>query len=246
MRYRFFAGLVGGFGTLVAAGFSQAAVVDFNDWNKVDLANNANSVWEVSNGGATAMQMENAYPSTLLSSEAYLNSRMTGTFSVDTSSDDDFIGFIIGWQSETDYYLLDWKQREQNGSLGLAEQAITLSHITGETSAADLWSHSGDNVTVLMSAYSAWEDYRKYDVTIEYTDTFFSIALDGFPPLFQKTWAFSAGRFGLYSMSQPRALFENFDISPTAPVPEPATMLLFGAGLTGLVSMQYRRRKQSS
>ena len=38
----------------------------------------------------------------------------SGTMFVQTANDDDFIGFVFGYNGPRKFYLVSWKQREQN------------------------------------------------------------------------------------------------------------------------------------
>ena len=38
---------------------------------------------------------------------------MEGVWRVDTGSDDDFMGFVFGYQDKGHFYLFDWKQYNQ-------------------------------------------------------------------------------------------------------------------------------------
>lgn len=56
----------------------------------------------------------------------------------------------------------------------------------------------------------------------------------------------AANAYGIDSFGQYQAIaIDNLRIGATAPVPEPATMFLFGTGLAGLAGTQIRRRKKA-
>ena len=48
-----------------------------------------------------------------------------GTFFVDTTRDDDFMGFVFAYQSSSRFYLVDWKQGTQT-YLGQGVAGVTI------------------------------------------------------------------------------------------------------------------------
>ena len=87
--------------------------------------------------GTARRQTVNGKPAIVLSDLVVQNVRITGHISVETSSDDDLIGFLWGWQSPKQTYLLTWKQLSQNWTArcGNAPAGIAIKKVDGSTTA---------------------------------------------------------------------------------------------------------------
>jgi hypothetical protein len=59
---------------------------------------------------------------------------MDGNWRTATRSDDDFIGFVFGYQDPGHFYIMDWKQSTQNegGSYGYANEGFRILKINTE------------------------------------------------------------------------------------------------------------------
>lgn len=175
------------------------ANVDLNTWSEVTADNNGN--WDVDNNGVEGSgpngefvrQEVNGSPTIYLSPDSFINTTIEGSFQVDTSSDNDFIGFVFGLTSPTssssnylDGLLLDWKQGAQSG----ADPGFRLSYVTGEiensgSTSNRFWTHTSTADTTFQSlgtytgAGRGWAHSTEYNFRLDYSDTDIEIFIEG-------------------------------------------------------------------
>ncbi len=151
----------------------------------------AGASWTVSADGLSGIQTANTAAPTigLIGADAQ---ELTYTFdlTVETTTDDDFIGFVLGFNpgdasnASADYLLIDWKQGPQSG----ATAGMALSRVTGLPSpgfGGDFWTHSagaGGAVTEIARAAApfgttGWADNVTYRFVIDYTPTNLTITV---------------------------------------------------------------------
>ena len=186
----------------------------------------ASASWTVSGDGLSGIQTANTGAPTigLIGADAQA---ITYTFdtTVETTSDDDFIGFVLGFdpgeQSDAaaDYLLIDWKQATQSGgTIGMA-----LSRVTGIPRTApfqDFWNHttgpSGAVTEIRRAAVFGsvgWADNARYRWNITYTPTNLTVTVQQQTPVLGpvievfnedspggEVWP--AGEIGFYGFSQ--------------------------------------------
>lgn len=221
------------------AGMACAAPIDLSNWHQEGPL--GNGYWRVENDGSAAYQLINGEPTYFVSGNDYINNELKGTFQVQTSRDDDYIGFVFGFNGLDDYYLFDWKQRDQRHDRGIGYEGFTLSKVSGNAGPDEIRAHQGSNITMLESIYGwdkGWADYREYEFTLLYQTDLIKIDIDG-TTIFDVAGTFSSGRFGFYNFSQSLVRYQGFEEfaappDPVEPVPEPATVVLLSLGLCGL------------
>lgn len=61
-------------------------------------------------------QSINADPSIFIGDFDSVSQQIEGLWEIESSGDDDFVGFVFGYQNRHQYYLFDWKQKRQSYS----------------------------------------------------------------------------------------------------------------------------------
>lgn len=193
--------------------------------------------------------------------------------SVQTTSDDDFFGFVIGFRpgdfakTYTDYLLVDWKKGSQTGApLGLA-----LSRVSGAASSNDFFTHEGRVTEVARGAVRGglgWVGNASYLFDFTYTqntggpgtatlgltvcnsDSSGSVTSNCFQEFSYFTDDPLVGNIGLYTLSQQSVRFVNAPggvlqefEALPGTIPLPATAWMLLGGLAGLGGLRRFRRR---
>lgn len=225
-----------------------------------------NGDWQVAGDAASVTQIQNGQPTVFFSDFSARNTTVTGTIEVQTTTDDDYIGFVLGFlpgdsvSAAADYLLIDWKQVTQafdftgppgaNATPGsTAMEGLAVSRVSGTPTADELWGHVDfvenptGGVSELARATSlgatGWDDNTAYDFRFEYTETALQVFVDGTLEL-SIAGTFPDGRLGFYNFSQGDVRYSAFDV-----IPEPSTALLLCAGLAGLIARAGSRARPS-
>ena len=213
------------FFSLSAAAYAEK--LDLSSWSVVNypVQSQPDGNWILSNNNTTVTQTMNVDPSIYLNNLNQTAYVMEGTWQVKTSGDDDFMGFVFGYQDETHFYLMDWKQRGQFSSgYGTAEEGFTIKKIAAaskaDLTAEDFWSSTDtDNMTILATNYgegNGWADNTLYKFTLTFTNTGFSITVEdesGTTTLWDVSvsdTSYTYGQFGFYNFSQSSVEYNGF------------------------------------
>ena len=183
--------------------------IDLSEWKA-----NGSGNWVLQADNRTVLQTLNAEPTVYHNN---VNSQspvfeLSGKITVDTASDDDFIGFVLGYhdgdlsQENVDYLLIDWKKGDQgDGKKGLAISRV--SNLLGTAA----WSHNAAlGVTELQRGISlgntGWKDHTGYIFRITFTSALVEVFIDDVKEL-SVTGDFSDGAYGFYNYSQGSVLY---------------------------------------
>lgn len=240
---------------LLFSSISHAALVDLSTWES-----DGQGTWNVQAGNDSVIQSINGQPTVFF--EDANNARGTaisGEITVGNSTDDDFIGFVLGYQNDelrsatADYWLIDWKKGDQNFT-GLAKEGLSLSHVTNGTLASAFWNHTDAGITEIARANTlgstGWENNISYNFDIVHTASLIEVKVNNIVEL-SVTAAdagvteFFDGAYGFYNYSQDNVSYAGITdrvipVPPVNSVPEPSTLAIFALGIAGLFSRKLK------
>lgn len=253
------------FATLTAAAALVAgpalaveAPVDLSDWTAEGDGN-----WSLETGDNAVLQTINGDPTVFYGPGNARGNALRGTIEVQTTSDDDFVGFVLGYDAgelaggPTDFILVDWKQAEQDGyGAGLAISHVTGPAVDGDSTSGDYWQHTGtvelltrSNATGALYANTGWSDNTEYDFDLEFFSSNIKVYVDGNLEIDVDAadyglGSFSDGAFGFYNFSQPNVRYAGITEEtlppPTGEIPLPGALPLMAFALGGLALLRRR------
>ncbi len=198
-----------------------------------------NASWILSEGNTVATQVINSDPSVLLSDFDATDLQLSGTFSVQTSGDDDFIGFVFGFQDTRHFYLFDWKQLGQSTFCPRGPTGMTVKVVDADAPLDCVdWASDTGVFQVLRSNTVGWEDFVEYRFTLQFVSGFFTIEVaNATSGQVLEFWqieddTYSSGKFGFYNFSQPNVRYTGFTSEPAC-ASEPIQETRFDTGLDG-------------
>ena len=203
---------------------------DTSDLNYVDLKNwtpLGDGIWNVEEGGRTVRQTINGKQTFFLSDNFYENRIIKGTIKVDTTDDDDMVGFVMGYQDPIsniyNFILIDWKQSNQDPISGggyKAYEGYTIGKFNGElanimgTYSQYFWEHSTadgkyQSFATNYGSDKGWDDFAEYQFSILYTEDRIKLMIDNIEIFDIEGGDFDEGRFGFYNYSQAQVIYGN-------------------------------------
>jgi hypothetical protein len=213
--------------------------LDTRGWEVIQYEVNfqGDASWIFDADGGIATQSINADPSMLVSNINFEAAEITGRFLVQTSGDDDYIGFVFGYQDRSHYYLFDWKQGTQAHCQPTAYAGMNVKVVDSpdDPSCEELWPSESPfgpepdagapTIRTLWSAADngtpGWADNHAYDFRLVYEPGRFTIEIyepevepDAGATLIAgvelEDDTYHGGRFGFYNYSQNAVRYEFF------------------------------------
>ena len=187
---------------------------EFNNWNQEGAATAGD--WEVRDGGLTIYQKINGQPTYYVSDIVYQdNVTFEGRIKVDTDSDDDYVGFVFGFENTSNYFLM-YSSRDIN------DPTVGTGNGTHKGDTIFLKRYVNGVATTLVSHanYRGWRAFENNLVVIKYIDNTIVITINGDEQINyidENIEKFPSGRIGFYNLSQGKVQYSGFKIesSPT-------------------------------
>lgn len=246
---------------------THAAPVDLSSWTPLTLdfaGGQPAGSWVLQPGNTTVVQTINADPSFFLNNLNQTQFSMDGSWRVlERGGDDDYMGFVFGYQNSANFYLFDWKQGSQGYVGTTAAEGMTVKKFTGATGDGlvdlgldEMWENQVDfgDMDVLATNHGStkgWADNTVYDFHLDFnvvSGQFTIVVKEGASELWNVTVndnTFTGGQFGFYNYSQQDVEYAGFvqtGGTPVVPgVPDGgSTLALVSLALAGLATAKRR------
>lgn len=211
--------------------------------------------WNVAGDQNSVLQTINGSPTVFSNGVDSQGQQLSGTIEVQTTGDDDYIGFVLGFDvgdlsnPNADFILIDWKQGNQ-GSFGCtADEGLSISRVQGVLgNNAGAWCHDpafgvSEIVRATNLGSTGWADNTEYSFDLVFTSSRIQVFVDDVLEI-DITGTFSNGGFGFYNYSQPTVRYGALTEQAAPAVPVPGAAALFIPALLG--GAAWKRRKAQS
>lgn len=225
--------------------------VNLSTWSTPD----SNGNWNVAADDNSVIQTINGQPTVFLNGINQTSYTMDGSWRVNTTSDNDFIGFVFGYQNPSQFYLLDWKQGRQVDGGSLAEAGFRILKVDSAASIPnhDFWGATSSAFTLLDSELGddkGWADNTTYSFHLDFFTTpgQFGVEIKQDDLTLWDTvvmdTSFTNGQFGFYNYSQAQVEYAGFtqQLIPPSEVPLPAAFWLFAPALMGFLGLRHKQQ----
>ncbi|KAM7409619.1 hypothetical protein PAMA_001213 [Pampus argenteus] len=224
---------------------AEVTLTDFREYQTVVLDPEGDAQidpnWVVLNQGREIVQTMNSDPGLAVGYTAFSGVDFEGTFHVNTVTDDDYAGFIFGYQDSSSFYVVMWKQVEQiywqaNPFRAVAEPGIQLKAVKSNTGPGEnlrnaLW-HTGDTSDQVKLLWKdarnvGWKDKTSYRWFLQHrpADGYIRVRFYEGPKMVADTGVIidatmRGGRLGVFCFSQENIIWANLRYRCNDTIPE--------------------------